>query len=160
MVNMWIVCVMGRDFMRKRWSPREKEKKLEKNSKKLYQKALTRWIRSDIITGLSTRRRHRSSEASGPEKKFKKLLKNLLTNGSGCDIINKSPTERRRSQKKRAWERMRYNLKPLQRANEKSLKTFEKPLDKGKRMWYNKQAADESGGEQKRSLIENWTTMY
>ena len=48
----------------------------------------------------------------------------------------------------------------LRKAVEKSSKNFEKPLDKGKQMWYNKEVAERTAANKEKSLIENWTTMY
>jgi len=55
----------------KTWWKEVEERKEEKNRKKLkkakkdFEKALTSGVRSDIITGLSTRRHHEGSKPSG-----------------------------------------------------------------------------------------------
>ena len=59
----------------------------------------------------------------GSRKKLKKLLKNLLTNARGCDIIL--------GHFRSGWKAVEKVFK----------KTFEKPLDKRKEMWYNNQVA-------------------
>ena len=116
---------------RRVWGKRRKTQKISKKlekSEKTFAKGLDKWYEKWYNNGAVNETASRRLQAKRLKKVFKKTLKNLLTNGTGCDIINKSPTERRRSQKKQAWERMRYNLKPLQRANEKSLKKLLKNL--------------------------------
>ena len=62
--------------------------------------------RCDIILQLS-KRLHCTHPVWKRIKNPEKTFKNLLTKGNGCDIINRSPRERRRTQTKRAWERMK-----------------------------------------------------
>ena len=73
-----------------------------------------------------TEPRHNPERKS--RKKLKKLLKNLLTNEKRCDIIRRSLCEGN-------------NFQRAQESHEKSFwKTFQKPLDKRKELWYNSRA--------------------
>ena len=68
-------------------------------------------------------------------KNLKKLLKNLLTNQEVCGIIYGLPW--RRVANRRSWQFAR----AIERKKfEKTKKTFEKPLDKIEKVWYNSRA--------------------
>ena len=102
---------------------------------------MTKGRRSAIICKLSTRGTPGETAPKKITKKVEKLLKNLLTNARRCDIIvGHFRTEGKRSRK----------------VLEKVEKTFQKPLDKLKRMWYNKQVAQNAARELKKlQIIDN-----
>ena len=112
-------------------------KKLKKLSKKL----LTKGKRCDIIAERFWEGQASERHPKGSRKKLKKLSKNLLTNEKRCDIIvgHFRRTARTRFRKDR----------------EKSFsKTFQKPLDKSKRMWYNNEVASNAACEGTRT--DHW----
>ena len=115
-------------------NPKGSRKKL----KKLLKNLLTKSRSCDIIVGRFCEGEPRRKIA----KKLKKLLKNLLTKSRSCDIIVGRFCEMsQRAGSKEPWKIFK--------------KTFQKPLDKSKRMWYNKRVAQNAAAREisHRSLI-------
>ena len=116
-------------------------------TQKTLQKPVDKW-RKKCYNMQAVNEEHASeaTEKKKSRKKLKKLLKNLLTNARECDIIlgHFSPKGKR-------------VVEELLKNPENFLKTFQKPLDKRKEMWYNNQVAQNAASAKETSvqIIDN-----
>ena len=87
--------------------------------------------------------------------KPKKLSKNLLTKGNCCAIICKLWNSRMSTSGHENGGELR-----AKNTAKKFWKTFQKPLDKWSRMWYNNQVAQNAAKAKGTfaRIIDNWTT--